>query len=44
MQMFSWRRLDQAGVAIAKLKKETVARFLIKRMGRTLYLTVEVSK
>jgi serine protease Do len=30
--------------AIAKLKKETVARFLIKRMGRTLYLTVEIPK
>jgi serine protease Do len=30
--------------AIAKLKKESVARFLIKRMGRTLYLTVEIPK
>ncbi len=29
---------------IAKLKKESVARFLIKRMGRTLYLTVEIPK
>lgn len=30
--------------AVAKLKKETFARFLIKRQGRTLYLTVEVPK
>ena len=30
--------------AIAKLRKEAVVRFLIKRMGRTLYLTVEVPK
>jgi serine protease Do len=30
--------------AIAKLKKESVARFLIKRTGRTLYLTVEIPK
>jgi len=30
--------------AIAKLKKESVARFLVKRMGRTLYLTVEIPK
>jgi serine protease Do len=30
--------------AIAKLKKESVARFLLKRLGRTLYLTVEVPK
>jgi len=29
---------------IAKLKKESVARFLIKRVGRTLYLTVEIPK
>jgi serine protease Do len=29
---------------IAKLKKESVARFLIKRLGRTLYLTVEIPK
>ena len=29
---------------IAKLKKESVARFLIKRMGRTLYLTMEIPK
>ena len=28
----------------AKLKKETYARFLIKRQGRTLYLTVEIPK
>jgi S1-C subfamily serine protease len=30
--------------AVAKLKKETYARFLIKRQGRTLYLIVEVPK
>jgi hypothetical protein len=30
--------------AIEKVKKGSVARFLIKRMGRTLYLTVEVPK
>ena len=30
--------------AVAKVKKETVARFLIKRAGRTLYLTVEIPK
>jgi serine protease Do len=30
--------------AIGKLKKETVARLLIKRMGRTLYLAVEIPK
>jgi serine protease Do len=30
--------------AAAKLKKEAVARFLVKRQGRTLYLTVEVPK
>jgi serine protease Do len=30
--------------AISKLKKESVARFLVKRQGRTLYLTVEVPK
>ncbi len=30
--------------AVAKLKKETFGRFLIKRQGRTLYLTVEVPK
>jgi serine protease Do len=29
---------------IAKLKKESVARFLIKRTGRTLYLTMEIPK
>ena len=30
--------------AAAKLKKDAVARFLVKRMGRTLYLTVEIPK
>jgi len=30
--------------AVAKVKKDTVARFLIKRAGRTLYLTVEIPK
>lgn len=30
--------------AAGKLKKETYARFLVKRQGRTLYLTVEVPK
>jgi len=30
--------------AIAKVKKDSVARFLIKRAGRTLYLTVESPK
>lgn len=30
--------------AVAKIKKEAVARFLIKRTGRTLYLTVEIPK
>ena len=30
--------------AVGKLKKESTARFLIKRQGRTLYLTVEVPK
>jgi serine protease Do len=30
--------------AAAKLKKETTARFLIKRQGKTLYLMVEVPK
>jgi S1-C subfamily serine protease len=30
--------------ATDKVKKGSVARFLIKRMGRTLYLTVEVPK
>ncbi|MBU4231782.1 MAG: DegQ family serine endoprotease [Proteobacteria bacterium] len=30
--------------AVAKVKKDTVARFLIKRAGRTLYLTVENPK
>ncbi len=29
---------------VSKLKKETYARFLIKRQGRTLFLTVEVPK
>jgi serine protease Do len=29
---------------IGKLKKESFARFLVKRLGRTLYLTVEVPK
>jgi serine protease Do len=27
--------------AVAKVKKDTVARFLVKRAGRTLYLTLE---
>ncbi len=30
--------------AVSKLKKESYARFLIKRQGRTLYLTMEVPK
>ena len=30
--------------AIAKVKKETAARLLIKRRGRTLYLAIEVPK
>jgi serine protease Do len=30
--------------AVAKVKKDSVARFLIKRAGRTLYLTVEIPK
>jgi serine protease Do len=30
--------------AVDKVKKGSVARFLIKRMGRTIYLTVEVPK
>jgi serine protease Do len=30
--------------AVAKVKKDTVARFLVKRAGRTLYLTVEIPK
>jgi serine protease Do len=30
--------------AVRKLKKESYARFLIKRQGRTLYLTMEVPK
>jgi serine protease Do len=30
--------------AVGKLKKDTVARFLIKRMGNTLYVTVENPK
>jgi serine protease Do len=30
--------------AVAKLKKETVARFLVKRQDRTLYLTMEIPK
>jgi serine protease Do len=30
--------------AVAKVKKDTVARFLIKRLGNTLYLTVENPK
>ena len=30
--------------AVAKLKKDTVARFLVKRAGRTLYLTMEIPK
>ena len=30
--------------AIAKVKKDSVARFLIKRQGHTLYLTVENPK
>ncbi len=30
--------------AIAKVKKDSVARFLVKRAGRTLYLTVENPK
>jgi serine protease Do len=31
-------------MAIGKLKKDTVARLLIKRLGRTLFLTVEIPK
>jgi serine protease Do len=30
--------------AVAKLKKDSVARFLVKRAGRTLYLTMEIPK
>ena len=30
--------------AVAKVKKDSVARFLVKRTGRTLYLTVENPK
>jgi hypothetical protein len=30
--------------AMAKLKKGTVARLLVKRLGRTLYLTIEIPK
>ena len=30
--------------AVAKVKKDTVARFLVKRASRTLYLTVEIPK
>ena len=30
--------------AVAKVKKDTVARFLVKRLGRTLYMTVENPK
>ena len=30
--------------AVAKMKKGTVARFLVKRAGRTLYLTLEIPK
>ena len=30
--------------AMSKVKKESVARLLIKRTGRTLYLTVEIPK
>ena len=30
--------------AVAKVKKDSVVRFLIKRPGRTLYLTVENPK
>jgi S1-C subfamily serine protease len=30
--------------AVAKVKKDSVARFLIKRQGHTLYLTVENPK
>jgi serine protease Do len=30
--------------AVAKVKKDSVARFLVKRAGRTLYLTVEIPK
>jgi len=30
--------------AVAKLKKDSVARFLVKRSARTLYLTVEIPK
>jgi serine protease Do len=29
---------------MAKLKKETIARLLVKRLGRTLYLTIEIPK
>jgi serine protease Do len=30
--------------AMAKLRKGSVARFLIKRRGRTLYMTIEIPK
>jgi serine protease Do len=30
--------------AVAKVKKDSIARFLVKRAGRTLYLTVEIPK
>ena len=30
--------------AVAKMKKDSIARFLVKRTGRTLYLTVEIPK
>jgi len=36
--------VKEYGEAVAKVKKDSVARFLIKRLGNTLYLTVENPK
>jgi serine protease Do len=36
--------VQEYSTAVGKLKKDTVARLLIKRAGRTLYLTVEIPK
>ena len=36
--------VKEYSTVVGKLKKDSVARFLIKRMGRTIYLTVEIPK
>ena len=36
--------VKEYSTVVGKLKKDTVARLLIKRMGRTIYLTVEIPK